>query len=425
MLQIEKSNAKIVICNAQTADWAKEVINSIKSSSEMKVDLFCLDVVQGFENILQKLESLENTVSCEPVEVDDIEANICLIFWNSEINTSKDIFEKITHAEAFILSMKLCIDMKCSTKDVIEGYNIFDKEGLLLALCALERKLQFALFGSKSQSKSLSPLPKTKPYTFKRPKIRFTMDDLENEEEEDNIYECKKIELPKRMQPQRNCQNNKKSINDKNSSSDSSSDEIEDDQTQADEEKYDYKIKEYYDKHGTNPPWQKDRGGIFACPHCNLDCKTREGLDKHVRFYHQKWANSNESSKEPCIQSASNSDSFDTEDESQSENSNICYNPGEDTSREIDSCDENFEEFMSRNINHDSGEHRNWETHDIQNTLTAEENPRSSNRNPESSPKKQNDNLITCWYCRKKFEKGPVYDNHYSICYDNYAYLHM
>ena len=32
---------------------------------------------------------------------------------------------------------------------------------------------------------------------------------------------------------------------------------------------------------------------------------------------------------------------------------------------------------------------------------------------------------ITCWYCRKSFEKGQIYDDHYSYCYNRYAYMHM
>ena len=425
MLQVEKSNANIVVCDAEIANWAKEAIDTIKSSTETDVDLFSLGNVHGIENILQKLESLENTVFLEPVKVDDIETNVCLIFWNSEINSATDTFEKITHAEAFLLSMKLCIEMKYSTKDIIEGYNIFDKKRLLLALCALERKLQFALNGIKSQSESLSPIPTAKPYTFKRTKIRFTIDDLENEEDEDDVYEHKKIELPKRLQPKRNCQNNQKFVNDKSSSSDSSSDEISVDLI-LDQEKYDYKIKEYYDKHGTNPPWQKNRGGIFACPHCNLDCKTGEGLKKHLRFYHEKWANSNESGKESGTQSVSHSDTFHTDDESHSENSSVYCKPDKETCRKSEHSDENFEEYMSRNIDHDSSEQRNWEVNDIHDEgMTTEKNPKSCNNTIGDSPKERKDDLITCWYCRKVFEKGPIYDNHYSICYDNYTYLHM
>ena len=80
---------------------------------------------------------------------------------------------------------------------------------------------------------------------------------------------------------------------------------------------------------------------------------------------------------------------------------------------------------MSRNIDHSSSEHRNWEANDIQIAMTAEKNPENSNSNPENSLKEQKDDLITCWYCRKEFQTGPIYENHYSICYDNYAYMHM
>ena len=75
---------------------------------------------------------------------------------------------------------------------------------------------------------------------------------------------------------------------------------------------YDYSIKEYYDRYGSNPPWQKDRGGEFACPYCNLDCKSIDKLQAHDRFYHQKWPKSRDFEDEAPIVSDNHMKNFAT-----------------------------------------------------------------------------------------------------------------
>ena len=77
---------------------------------------------------------------------------------------------------------------------------------------------------------------------------------------------------------------------------------------------------------------------------------------------------------------------------------------------------------MSRNVDYNEGGHGYWDTIETHKASTNEENQKYCN-SPKSSPK--DDGMRKCWYCNKMFQKGPIYDNHYSICYDNYAYMHM
>ena len=51
----------------------------------------------------------------------------------------------------------------------------------------------------------MSPIPNIKPYSLKRSKINFTMDDLENDQDEDEDYEISAIPSTSKSQPKRSC----------------------------------------------------------------------------------------------------------------------------------------------------------------------------------------------------------------------------
>ena len=54
-----------------------------------------------------------------------------------------------------------------------------------------------------------------------------------------------------------------------------------------------------------------------------------------------------------------------------------------------------------------------------------DKNQDSSEKDEENSQNQACDQTVECWYCRKAFQKGPIYDEHYSLCYNRYAYMHM
>ena len=128
---------------------------------------------------------------------------------------------------------------------------------------------------------------------FSEPTYLYTNLNFENDKEDVDLYDHKSFKVSKRLQPKRNCKIDEKVDMDNSTDSETDLDSSDSNET-LDQEQCGYKIRKYYEKHGTNPLWQKDRGGEFACQHCNLDCKTSEGLQSHDKFYHQPWPNSAE-----------------------------------------------------------------------------------------------------------------------------------
>ena len=78
---------------------------------------------------------------------------------------------------------------------------------------------------------------------------------------------------------------------------------------------------------------------------------------------------------------------------------------------ERDSESENFEDFIDRNIDHESCKEGYWEKEQIS--------------EPQNTENQENCKTLVCWYCNKHFERGPVYEEHYSECYNRYCYMHM
>ena len=66
---------------------------------------------------------------------------------------------------------------------------------------------------------------------------------------------------------------------------------------------------------------------------------------------------------------------------------------------------ENFEDFIDRNNDHTTNIDNHWETY----------NNSNEDKQNQIGDEQMNDTanvMLNCWYCNKKFEKGPIYDEH-------------
>ena len=203
-------------------------------------------------------------------------------------------------------------------------------------------------------------------------------------------------------------------------------------------------IQAYYKLHKTNPPWQKDRGGEFACPSCNLDCKTQEGLEMHIDFYHKDRPSlidnnlMNMINTPKSLQGSANSSELTDSSGSSDSGSKVSSDAGlsekglsedesdtNDLNHSVQSAKENYSDDNDWHSDVESNGNEYVEV-DYNNTLSDEEE--------ENQNHKSDDEIIhninieyekNCFYCRKTFKEITLYESHYSGCYDRYAYMHM
>ena len=82
--QVTKINAKIVICDMETAKYAEHAVASMKTNSNKMIHLLSVEKGAGINCILDDFEIDDHSV--EPIVVDDIEKDVCLIFWKAASN---------------------------------------------------------------------------------------------------------------------------------------------------------------------------------------------------------------------------------------------------------------------------------------------------------------------------------------------------
>ena len=163
----------------------QKVVNSINISANEMVLLLCMDEVEGIENLkIEKMKNIGDTNFCSPGKANDIEEDNCLLLWKIGDDQLSTKCETLTHAEAFLLSMKACIGTNHFQNGVIDiGYPFIESNGVLLSLIALERKILCIIDELQTTKlinvKNTSPLQIAKPYSFKRSKINFTIEDFE------------------------------------------------------------------------------------------------------------------------------------------------------------------------------------------------------------------------------------------------------
>ena len=332
------------------AEHTKEAISATNCESGKNTKML---ILEDIDKDFAELQFEDQNLLCELIKCNDIEGDICLIIWDPNGTGSLIKSEKLTQADLFLSSMKFCFDEGILWNGPIQTNSwYFKKSGIFMSLIALERKISLILKSadeleaSNEETKVHSPLPTPRNYSFKRPKINFTMEDLEHSDLEEADFFLNIPLVEKRIQPKRSCQPKSYLLVEKNEELDDSLDTSDDDSVDSAKSEYqDYQIKEYYDKYGKNPPWQKDRGGKFACPYCNLDCKSSEGLQTHDKFYHQPWPTTSTGSGEkdqfqPKIHKLTYFSTSDEDSESDEENS---HNNSNSDSRKTEESERNEE----------------------------------------------------------------------------------
>ena len=131
-----------------TAKYAEQAVSSIKINSNKIIQLLSVEKVTGVKCIHDDFEIDDH--SMEPIVVDDIEKDVCLIFWKAGANGFLIKHECLTHADAFLSAMKLYLYQNHLTGGAINhNCSNFNKSCTLLQLIALERKTTYILEFSK------------------------------------------------------------------------------------------------------------------------------------------------------------------------------------------------------------------------------------------------------------------------------------
>ena len=392
-----------MVCNESIAVSARKELRSVNDSG---LTMLTLDEINGIEKS-SLVKTTDILIDIEPVMATDIEVDVCLLIWSSDVKKLPSDYERLTHADVFISSMEFYLmhvrDMKAG---VVQQKNAcFRKPGIFLSLIAMERKLLYVLEESQSHNGL---------------QITYPFEKLEYDSEEERVENWEGMNSSPEKCGYLPLGNTEETLIDSTTI---------DSQDQSGEA-----IRKYYEKYKTNPPWQKDRGGIFACPHCNLDCKNDDGLEKHTKFYHtprttsndscmeQATSSNNDSSLNIALASLDNAASYDP-DRDMSDDSSDSTDSDAYTKFEVMN-EKNYEDCidkarLDKDINLENYDHDIW----------AVPEPSSSSKNSMDTPVKSSNERMEvgekeCRYCRRKFENS-VYDDHFSECYDRYAYMHM
>ena len=268
-----ETKPKILICNGDVAMSAKKIVESINQENEKNCHLFSIDKIKEVKHFDENVDSVNENLDFEPVKVDNVRCDTCLIFWNYDENGLPIKIYHVTHADAFIDGMNLCQNLGKST--IAEENSFFKKTGILFPLIALERKMTYILQQSKEESMTTyhSPLPKIKEYSYKRPKITVTMQELENQEDDEDDflpdYNAGNIENPHRIQPIRNCQIKDKVELGQGYDSDSTDEET---------------LQEFIE----NAVESAVSVDEYNCSKCPFHCSTNEELKNHEKLYHSE-----------------------------------------------------------------------------------------------------------------------------------------
>ena len=388
-----------MVCNESTTVSARKALRSVNDSG---VTLFTLDEINGIEKN-SSIKTTDSIVDIEPVMATDIEMDVCLLIWSSDVKKLPSDYERLTHADVFISAMQFYLRHHGMKTGVVHQKNAcFRKPGIFLSLIAMERKLLYVLEESQSHNGL---------------QITYPFEKLEYDSEEERVENCGGMN----SSPEK-C-GSLPLVNTDETLIESTTIDSQDQSGEA--------IRKYYEKYKTNPPWQKGRGGIFACPHCNLDCENDDGLEKHTKFYHtprttsndpatssnNKESSVNDSSLEIALTSLDNAASYNAERD-MSDNSSDSTDSADYTKFE-EMNERNYEDYIDNAIDFENYNHDPW----------AVPGPSSSSKNCMDSPVKSSHEKMDvgekeCRYCRRKFENS-VYDDHFLECYDRYAYMHM
>jgi hypothetical protein len=128
-----------LICNGSTAVSARKALRSINDSG---VTLLTLDEINGIEKS-SSVKTTDSIVDIEPVMATDVEVDVCLLIWNSNVKKLPSDYEHLTHADVFTSSMNFYLrHLRGMKTGVVHQKNdCFRKPGIFLSLIAMERKV--------------------------------------------------------------------------------------------------------------------------------------------------------------------------------------------------------------------------------------------------------------------------------------------
>lgn len=235
----ELENIKAIITNKHTAKAVKDVIDSFNEAFKANVLLLSFGMVDRFEDIRAKLDTVDEKMAPEPIVSRPGHTNrdLCLILWDfhgniykawyddygrtldhqnfSHDKTYTSVKREWTYQRNYDVFSALDEDQIICSKE--DGLYLPQKRNVFLPFAALDGKRTVVFqtstsFEAQNTKKSTSPdMHLKKPYDFKRPKISITMEQLDNavDQEDDDSYETN-VGVPgtsKRFQPNRNCKN--------------------------------------------------------------------------------------------------------------------------------------------------------------------------------------------------------------------------
>ena len=142
----------------------------------------------------------------------------------------------------------------------------------------------------------------------------------------------------------------------------------------------------------------------MSCQKCPFKCETTEELEKHDRFYHQKWPIATE------CQDKTPSSSNQIHEKLINNSSEV--NSGKNL--EIEN-NENFEDYIDQAMNSDDIilMEKNWnENH----TIPTKENDNTSNSSQEGTNETRK---FICCICNSDFENYSILEEHIRDCFEN------
>jgi hypothetical protein len=80
---------------------ARKALRSINDSG---VTLLTLDEINGIEKS-SSVKTTDSIVDIEPVMATDVEVDVCLLIWNSNVKKLPSDYEHLTHADVFTSSI--------------------------------------------------------------------------------------------------------------------------------------------------------------------------------------------------------------------------------------------------------------------------------------------------------------------------------
>ena len=304
-------NLKAIICTKGTVSTTKDAIALFDPEIKGKILLLSFGQVEGCRDISAMLKQVDIDKTLKPVKVQIKDP--CLIFMNLNVSwptlcSQKEVFNATKKELTFNSKFDVFNSFKEDLKGNPKGLYLPLTRNIYLLFAALQDRKTFILqntfdvsiatqeaFQSVDLScqknvldaKSPTSLVK-KPYDYSRPKITFTMEDLEHEEDNDS-YEAN-VGIPgtsQRFQPKRGCKNMQNLKVNQSDVSDESKDSTDEESFQdfidnAVESALDENRENSTEKEYIEDALSTDSDAKVLCNVCKMVFKDSSSLDNHV-----------------------------------------------------------------------------------------------------------------------------------------------